>query len=189
MNKCSAIVTRNVTDKDYTQIMEIRREHFYDSPFNSKYWEGGIQTLLSEEEIRRSHLCDPSSNFLLLKKNEDVVGYARYSLNIEKSKSDGVSKLHIFSCKKQLLGKEIEIVDNGILKKVKAGKFLLTKVIENCSILSSELISEICVFPYPNLPSLILHKREGFVSQSNSLTSVNRGQVTLNFIVLSKHLS
>ncbi len=183
----SYTITRLVDDYILNSVMNIREEYFYETTYNERYWAGGIYSLLSKEEIKKSHENDVSSKFLLLFDNcKKLVGYSRYSLNFEMK---DYAKLHIFICKKELLGKEITVIENekGII--VKAGKFMLEKVIEDCKKNNcKQLVSEICVFPYPNLPSLILHKNFGFVSMSDKLISMQVGDCDVQFLELTKEL-
>lgn len=187
-NTYSLYLSRFVSEHILFELMNIRKEYFYNNVFNEGYWQGGIYSLLSEDEINHSHEKDLSSRFLLLFENVNkLVGYARYSLNYERRE---YAKLHIFICKKELLGKEITVIDNEKEMQTKAGKFMLEKVIEDCRENNcSKLISEICVFPYPNLPSLILHKNFGFVSVSNKLTPMKVGEYEVQFLELTKKLN
>ncbi len=181
-------IANNVSQKVLKQILEIRRQHYSNDPYDSEYWSGGIQLLLDENSISIAHKSDPSSKFLLIHSNRNIlIAYARFSINQKVVQSYNVSKLHILAADKKVVGKKLLI--NGYETKI--GEFIIDKIISECRANSSDiLVSEICVFPYPNLPSLHLHKKFGFEQVGNSLKSSFRNDNVENFYtILGKYFN
>ena len=180
-------ITRNISGKELGEIFDIRTENFYSNGFDEAYWNGGIQILLNAGQILNTHNEDKSSKFLLLKNNENrIVAYSRFSVNSKIIDNYLISKIHIIAVSKSLAG-QIFFIDN---EKSKVGVFMINQIINDCQQHNSDLIiSEICVFPFPNLPSLIIHKKYDFIPVSNFLKSVNRDNTVSNsFIILGKFI-
>ncbi len=184
-NSYSFQVVRDVNPSVLDQVMAIRKEHFYTDPYNPEYWNGGIQELLDAQKIADIHRRDETSKFALVFHFQKLIAYARYSLNKERLGQLETSKLHIVAATKSYVG--LEIFLDGV--KQKLGDCLIENVLKDCAANNSTLlISEICVFPYPNMPSLRLHQRHGFVSVGKKTKVIRRGDVDVTFIFLGKYL-
>jgi hypothetical protein len=168
-------------------MIALRMTYFYEDSFDDRYWDGGIQKLLDIEKLKNLQLNDPTSRLLLLFNAEhSLVAYSRFSINEKQINSYHVSRLHIFIAEKELLGNKI-LIDGELIS---AGKFMLQRVIAICEDQNSDiLISEISVFPFPNLPSLILHKKFGFLPCTDFIKESKRDDGGINaYLVLGKCL-
>ena len=191
LNKCEVI--RSPVHADfYRQIMHIRKGHFHDNASDDSYWNGGIQVLLDEEAILKSHESDLTSRFCLITDpNNKLISYARFSINCQIIGNFNLSKIHVVASDKTIIGKKLSFERDGNVMTLTAGKMLFESIISFCREQRTDvLLSEVAVFPYPNLPSLILHRELGFISCANSLKHTKRENGQSNaFIILGKSLS
>lgn len=159
-------ICREVDENTLDEIMRLRKQYFYDDIYDERYWDGGIYGLLSKEIIFKSHNEDASSLFLLIcDSRKNLVGYSRFSTSAKTIGTRNFAQIHIFICDRDLRGIHLNIVEKEVITKVKLGKFMLEKVLQKCNEMDcSGIFSEICIFPYPNIPSLILHRKMGFTS-------------------------
>lgn len=174
------VFTRSA-DRFYESIMVIRKSIFYDTPYDKRYWDGGVHQLLSVEAIRNTHTSDPSSYFALgLTIEEQVGAYARFSLNADTTQvlatevvGIGVLKvavMHIIAAHPGFRGRELvwQIEDRRVRGWI--GEVMYKEILQFCAMQGCHvLLADICVYPVPNLRSLVLHKKLGFMTLGGRL--------------------
>jgi hypothetical protein len=180
----SISIVREPPNGIYRKIECLRTNSFYRDPFDDDYWGGGIQVLMDEVALKKARMDDPCSYLCLLMQNDsDLVGYSRFSLNCFKLNSMDVSKLHVMLIAKEIRGVRIELKENNAVIVAKASNVLMNKIISFCAKqLSGILISEICVFPTVNIPSILLHRKYGFISCCDDLKNRNHRHVWSRWI-------
>jgi hypothetical protein len=174
------VFTRSA-EQFYEPIMAIRRSMFYDTPYDERYWNGGVHQLLSVEAIRDAHASDPTSYFALsLTSDEQVGAYARFSLDADVTqllarqvigvRDLKVAVLHIIAVHPNFRGQTLvwQMADHRVLGR--SGQVMYEEIIKFCATQGCHvLLADVCVLPVPNLRSLVLHKNLGFMTLGGRL--------------------
>lgn len=175
MKNClNLILTRNPGDI-YESIISIRRESYYSSPFDNRYWDGGIYKILDKNIMENSHNEDLNSHFALaFSEDGELQAYSRFSINQEISRysnsiiitnDSNVVFIHVIIARSSYRGRELNWIINDTLKYGKIGSIIYNEIF-NFSIKneSNLAIADICIYPNANIPSLAFHKKIGFIS-------------------------
>lgn len=187
-NRFTTLIAKSISDEYLDQIIDLRKTHYYESIFDERYWSGGVYNV-EDLEVKNNSTDESSTYILLLDSSQVVVSYARYSTEYSNWSIGTISKLHIIMSSKELIGKKIEMVFGDKKRSIKPSDLILEKIIEDCVIhKSSMIISEICIYPYPNLPSLIFHKNHGFLNIQKPLDILHSQNGDMIFTTLGKRL-
>ncbi len=169
------IITNSLKDVFYQQIIDIRKENFYSSPYDLNYWEGGLHSIFSKTSINEQQKTDPSSYFALaIDHNQVIKAYSRFSTKINNEeicnktlsvpKDTKMAMLHVIAASKAIQGKKQNWKNSHQTIKEKVGTFFYKKIVNFCREKNSQIIMvDICIYPIPNIPSLILHKNLDFI--------------------------
>ena len=160
----------------YASLMSIRQESYFPSAYDERYWGGGIHKLLSAEEIRRMHAEDAGSMFALAYAADgQLQAYSRFTIGTKLEEAAArqiaceqegkVTFIHVIAARSQFRGQALTWQMNGQARQGKVGRVLYDEIC-NVSIARGMkmAVAEVCIYPIPNIPSLLLHRNAGFVA-------------------------
>jgi hypothetical protein len=165
---------RLVITKDAPDVFPIRNHYIYPSPFDERYWDGGLHFALSEDRLRAEHERDAGSYFVLaFSEAATLEAYARFSLVADSRPLLGdwfapanpsvVLYVHVIVALPRIRG--IELLWNlaGSTRRGKFGPVVYDAILTFGSSHRAELaVADVYVAPIPNLPSFCLHRKLGF---------------------------
>lgn len=168
-------VERFPTEAFYEQIAALREKVFYPSPFDARYWKGGIHGLRTRQQMHDVQHEDENSYFFLV---HDASGYlkayARISVRHDaQGYLDGfhvedapivASKVHIILVSAEYQRKRHAWRAIGVEKEAKISHVLYEAIFDFCtSQRCNVVLADVGISPIPNLPSLALHAKMGFL--------------------------
>ncbi len=176
MNDPLTLVITDTPGDIYASLMSVRQESYFPSAYDERYWGGGIHKLLSAEEIRRMHAEDAGSMFALaFTPDNQLQAYSRFTVgtkleevaprHVACEQEGEVTFIHIIAARSQIRGQALTWQVNGQARQGKVGRVLYDEIC-NFSIERGMkmAVAEVCVYPVPNIPSLLLHRNAGFVA-------------------------
>ncbi|MGK7896939.1 MAG: hypothetical protein AB4372_25830 [Xenococcus sp. (in: cyanobacteria)] len=173
--KLKFTITKFPEDSSYEQIINIRKVNHYNHHYNYSYWSGGFRSISTPESMRERHEFDSNSYFAFaVDEKKKIKAYAHFSTEINDNsiwkkslstaKNTKIAMIHAIAATKDIQGKNQEWKSDSKLEEEKVGIFFYKKIFNFCLKQNSELIiADVCIYPLPNLPSLIIHKKFNFI--------------------------
>ena len=125
--------------------------------------------------MKTKHESDSNSYFAFaIDKNRTIKAYARFSTkandislykeSLSVNKDTKIAIIHAIGATKDIQGESQRWKSDEKIEEEKVGTFLYKKIFSFCLEQNSKLIiADVCIYPFPNLSSLILHSKFDFI--------------------------